>query len=85
MPGGTYGYAIYNQRMDTIRVVIVLGFVPPAIDSSSTCEMAGSIVLVRMLSMFRAPLSTSVQRSATASITASSSVRRIPCVSSRRR
>ena len=47
-------------------------FSPLAILLSSVFEISGNIVLVRMLSTLRAPLSTSVQRAATASTRASS-------------
>ena len=47
-------------------------FCPSAKLARSCREMSGSIVFVRMLSTLRAPLSTSVQRSATSSTTAGS-------------
>jgi hypothetical protein len=46
------------------------GSSPPIMASRRTRETSGRTVLLRMLSMFRAPLSTSVQRWAISSSTA---------------
>ena len=64
--------SIINEPSSPMPTWIDSGFSPSAIRPNNCREISGSSVLVRMLSTLRAPLSTSVQRRATSSISAGS-------------